>query len=67
MLITEGERSKKARYFLNDTFFHFCFHFVKPNRSAVELGTSEMNWNDFNTFMGRKFEEIAKELLTSRE
>lgn len=63
MLITEGERSKKARYFLNDTFFHF----VRPNRSAVELGTSEMDWNDFNTFMERKSEGIAKELLTSRE
>jgi len=67
MLITEGERSKKARYYLNDNFFTFRFHFVKPNRSAVELGTSEMDWNEFNTFMGRKFEGIAKELLTSRE
>jgi len=26
-----------------------------------------MDWNEFNTFMGRKFEGIAKELLTSRE
>jgi len=61
--VTESERSKKARYYLNDNFFAFWFRFVKPNRGRIELGTFEMDWNAFNTYVGKAFEGIAKQFL----
>ncbi len=61
--ITESERSKKARYYIKDNFFAFWFRFVKPNRSKVEIGTFKMDWDAFNTYVGKAFEEIAKEFL----
>jgi len=61
--VTEPERSKKARYYLNDNFFTFWFRFVKPNRGKIELGTFEMDWDAFNTYVGRAFEDIARQFL----
>ncbi|MCD6373086.1 MAG: ATP-binding protein [Thermococcus sp.] len=61
--VTEPERSKKARYYLNDNFFAFWFRFVKPNRGKIELGTFEMDWDAFNTYVGRAFEGIARQFL----
>ena len=61
--VTESERSRKARYYLKDNFFAFWFRFVKPNRGRVEIGTFEMDWNAFNTYVGRAFEGIAKQFL----
>ncbi|GAB6102762.1 ATP-binding protein [Thermococcus atlanticus] len=61
--VTESERSKKARYYLNDNFFAFWFRFVKPNRGRIEIGTFEMDWNAFNAYVGRAFEGIAREFL----
>ncbi|WP_148883731.1 ATP-binding protein [Thermococcus aciditolerans] len=61
--VTESERSKKARYYINDNFFAFWFRFVKPNRGRIEIGTFEMDWNAFNTYVGRAFEEVAKQFL----
>ncbi|MFA4641051.1 ATP-binding protein [Pyrococcus kukulkanii] len=61
--VTEPERSKKARYYLNDNFLAFWFRFVKPNKSKIEIGTFEMNWDDFNAYVGKAFEGVAKEFL----
>ncbi|RLF81000.1 ATP-binding protein [Thermococci archaeon] len=61
--ITESERSKKARYFLNDNFFTFWFRFVKPNRGKIEIGTFKMDWATFNTYVGRAFEDMAQQFL----
>ncbi|MFA4646081.1 ATP-binding protein [Pyrococcus kukulkanii] len=61
--VTEQERSKKARYYLNDNFLAFWFRFVKPNKSKIEMGTFEMNWGDFNAYVGKAFEGVAKEFL----
>ncbi|AEK73911.1 hypothetical protein GQS_10090 [Thermococcus sp. 4557] len=61
--VTESERSRKARYYLNDNFFTFWFRFVKPNRGKVEIGTFEMDWDAFNTYVGRAFEEVARQFL----
>nr|WP_297506314.1 ATP-binding protein [Thermococcus sp.] len=61
--ITENERSKKARYYLNDNFFNFWFRFVKPNKGRIEIGTFEMDWEAFNTYVGKAFEEIARQFL----
>ena len=61
--VTEPERSKKARYYLNDNFFAFWFRFVKPNKGKIEIGTFEMDWDAFNAYVGRAFEDIAKQFL----
>ena len=61
--VTENERSKKARYYLNDNFFAFWFRFVKPNKGRIEIGTFEMDWEAFNTYVGKAFEGIAKQFL----
>ncbi|AMM54445.1 ATP-binding protein [Pyrococcus kukulkanii] len=61
--VTEPERSKKARYYPNDNFLAFWFRFVKPNKSKIEIGTFEMNWDDFNAYVGKAFEGVAKEFL----
>lgn len=61
--VTESERSKRARYYLKDNFFAFWFKFVKPNRGKVEIGTFEMNWDAFNTHVGRAFEDVARQFL----
>ncbi|BAD84475.1 archaeal ATPase, fused to C-terminal DUF234 domain, degenerate [Thermococcus kodakarensis KOD1] len=61
--VTESERSRKARYYLKDRFFEFWFRFVKPNRGRVEIGTFEMDWEAFNTYVGKAFEEISRQFL----
>jgi AAA+ ATPase superfamily predicted ATPase len=61
--ITKSARSRKARYYLNDHFFEFWFRFVKPNRGRVEIGTFEMDWEGFNTYVGKAFEEVARQFL----
>ncbi|NJD99757.1 ATP-binding protein [Thermococcus sp. LS1] len=61
--VTESERSRKARYYLNDNFLNFWFRFVKPNRGKIEIGAFEMDWKAFNTYVGRVFEEVAREFL----
>ncbi|WP_371731561.1 ATP-binding protein [Thermococcus sp. MV11] len=61
--VTESERSRKARYYINDRFFEFWFRFVKPNRGRIEIGTFEMDWGAFNTYIGRAFEEVSKQFL----
>ncbi|NJF26019.1 ATP-binding protein [Thermococcus sp. Bubb.Bath] len=61
--ITESERSRKARYYLNDRFFEFWFRFVKPNRGRMEIGTFEMDWEEFNAYVGKAFEEVARQFL----
>ncbi|WP_297510030.1 ATP-binding protein [Thermococcus sp.] len=61
--VTESEKSKKARYFINDNFFAFWFRFVKPNRGKIEIGTFRMDWDDFNAYVGRVFEEVVGQFL----
>jgi len=61
--VTESERSRKARYYINDNFFAFWFRFVKPNRGRIEIGTFEMDWNAFNAYVGRAFEDMARQFL----
>lgn len=65
--ITEKERTKKTIYEIKDNFFRFWFRFAYPNKSGLELGNSDkvlsMAKHDFNSFVGRTFEDVAKEFL----
>jgi len=60
---------KKSRYVLTDPFFEFWFRFVNPNKTVLELGLEEKVWDnvreDFNAYLGKVFEEIAKEYIVS--
>jgi hypothetical protein len=65
--VTEGIRSKKARYYLNNQFFKLWFRFVFRKRSEFELGRFEELFAQFqeekNSFVGRAFEEICRQYL----
>lgn len=61
------KNKKKARYSIKDNFFDFWFKFVNPNFSDLEMGDiakmEEKLLPLFNPFVGRKFEQVAEELL----
>ena len=63
--VTEGERSRMGRYFLKDNFLAFWFRFIYPNLSGIEekLFSVEDIREDYNTYMGRIFEQIAKQFV----
>ena len=60
-------KSKRGRYFLSDNFFRFWFRYIYRNRSDYEIGNYDVLLNkikkDFDSFLGRSFEEISKQLL----
>ncbi|MGB9730374.1 MAG: ATP-binding protein, partial [Thermoprotei archaeon] len=61
---------KRSRYLIIDPFFEFWFRFVRPNKTILELGLEETLWNnlrdEFNTYLGRIFEKIAKEYIVTK-
>ncbi|MEW5996019.1 MAG: ATP-binding protein [Candidatus Micrarchaeota archaeon] len=65
--ITEGIRSKKARYYLNNQFFKLWFRFVFRKRSEFELGRFDELFAHFqeekNSFVGRAFEEVCRQYM----
>ena len=63
--VTEGERSRKGRYFIADNLLTFWFRFILPNRSSIQEGlfTVDMIKDDFNRYMGKVFERIAREFV----
>jgi len=60
-------RSKKGRYLLNDNFFKFWFRFIFRNMSYYEAGNynriAEKIKVEFDSFVGKNFEGICRELL----
>lgn len=60
VLVIESERSRKVCYYFKDCFFEFWFCFVKLNRGRVEIGIFEMDWEVFNIYVGKVFEEILR-------
>ncbi len=60
---------RRSRYVITDSFFEFWFRYVNPNKSALEMGLEEKVWinvrEDFNAYLGRVFEKIAREYLVS--
>ena len=65
--ITEGEKSKRTIYGLEDNYFKFWFRFFFPNKSDIELGevrrVLEKIKSDFNSFVGEAFEGVAGRYL----
>ncbi len=60
-------KERLGRYGLKDNFFSFWYKFIFPNQTALNLGNTkiveENILENLNTYVGRKFEEICKELL----
>lgn len=70
--ITERKpwKSKKGRYFLGDNFLRFWFRYIYRNRSEYEIGSYDSLLRkiklDFNSLVGKGFEEISKEFLVEK-
>lgn len=69
--IFEKANSKRGRYFIKDSFFKFWFKFIFPNKSQYELGNfdyiNKILARDFNSFVGRQFEEFCRELVENKK
>ncbi len=66
--ITEKETSRKTIYRLQDSMFLFWYRFVRPNITAIAMGTGEFVYteyvrNQIRSFMGSVFEEICRQYL----
>lgn len=64
--LADSGKDRNRRYDLGDPFLRFWFHFVLPNRSALESGHAADVWSHLiephlNEFMGSAFERIARE------
>ncbi len=69
--ITEKvNKSRKTRYKLTDNFFWFWFRFIYPQRDQLELGNrkgvKENIKKEFNTYVGRVFEDVVREILRKK-
>jgi len=64
-------KSKKSLYFIKDNFFNFWFRFVYPKKSELESGhiddVLKVIKRDFNSYVGRVFEQICREYLEQRK
>lgn len=64
--VTEGARSRKGLYFINDRFFEFWFKFVRRNYDLVERDVKkavEKIRPEFGEHVGFVFEDVCKEAL----
>lgn len=60
-------KGKLGRYALRDNFFKFWYRFIFPNQTPLNLGNikfvSDTIKDNLNAYIGRIFEDIARELL----
>jgi len=60
-------KERLGRYQTNDNFFKFWYKFILPNQTPLNLGNtklvSDLIKQDLNSYVGRIFEDIVKELL----
>src|SRR3989344_495858 len=60
-------KERLGRYQTKDNFFKFWYRFILPNQTALNLGNtklvSDIIKQDLNSYIGRVFEDIIKELL----
>lgn len=66
--VTEKESSRKTIYRLQDSMFLFWYRFVRPNTTAIAMGTGEFLYTEYikpqiNSFMGNIFEDICRQYL----
>ncbi|MGQ4915971.1 MAG: DUF234 domain-containing protein [Candidatus Asgardarchaeia archaeon] len=64
---TASWKSRKGRYYINDFYFDFWFRYVHPNVDLIETDQGDILvtivMRDFEQYIGRVFEEIAKQFL----
>jgi uncharacterized protein len=60
-------KERLGRYQTKDNFFKFWYKFILPNQTALNLGNtklvSDLIKQDLNSYVGRIFEDIVRELL----
>jgi len=60
-------KERLGRYQTKDNFFKFWYKFILPNQTPLNLGNtklvSDLIKQDLNSYVGRIFEDIVKELL----
>jgi len=60
-------KERLGRYKTKDNFFKFWYKFILPNQTPLNLGNTSLVLNiikqDINSYVGRIFEDIVKELL----
>ncbi|MBS3817141.1 MAG: ATP-binding protein [Candidatus Thermoplasmatota archaeon] len=63
-------KSKKKRYRIKDNFFKFWFHYVYPHKDQLEIGDREgvkgKIEHEFGGYMGKIFEDVAREIIKKR-
>lgn len=70
-LVIKGDpvlgKERLGRYRIKDHFFRFWYKFIFPNQTALNLGNDKLVLKiieaDLNSYVGRVFEEVIKELL----
>ncbi len=58
-----GGNRKRGVYKLRDPLFHSWFNLVYPRREEVEMEAAFFRAKETQTFLGRRFEELAREFL----
>lgn len=66
--VRKRERTRNARFYLDDPFLAFHYRFVLPFASALEAGHAEEVFESailprFDEYMGERFEEICRQWL----
>lgn len=66
--VRDPDRSRNARFFLEDPFLAFHYHFALPYRSSLEAGHAEEVYRDaiaprLDEYMGERFEEICRQYV----
>ncbi len=65
--VTASLKSKKGLYSIKDNAFAFWFRFIFPSEDLIDLGHEEVVLrrikSGLGTYLGRTFEDIAKEFL----
>ncbi len=60
-------KERLGRYQIKDNFFKFWYKFILPNQTPLNLGNtklvSDLIKQDLNSYVGRIFEDVVRELL----
>lgn len=61
-------KPRKGLYTIADNYLNFWFKYIFPNKTELETGNTQGILNkireDYNTYLGHAFEQVATELLT---
>lgn len=66
--VRDPDRTRNARFFLEDPFLAFHFRFVLPYRSALEAGQADAVFTEaiaprLDEYMGERFEEMSRQYV----